>query len=232
MARALSHDTRLIVMDEPSAALDQQEVQTLFRVIRDLTAAGRRRRLHLPPARGDPPGRRPGDRPQGRPHGGHRPARPRHPDLRADPADDRPRDRVRLPAAPERRPRPPPPCSRSRASALDQEVRRRQLLGPRPARSSASPAWSAPAARRSSRPCTAPAARRRGTVTVDGKRLRRGSVGAAVKAGIGLAPEERKSQGLLLDQAVYRNITISEPRPVRPWRLPRQLAPSARRRAS
>ena len=40
MARALSHDTRLIVMDEPSAALDQQEVQTLFRVIRDLTSQG------------------------------------------------------------------------------------------------------------------------------------------------------------------------------------------------
>ena len=40
MARALSHDTRLIVMDEPSAALDQQEVKTLFRVIRDLTSQG------------------------------------------------------------------------------------------------------------------------------------------------------------------------------------------------
>ncbi len=40
MARALSHDTRLIVMDEPSAALDQQEVQTLFKVIRDLTSQG------------------------------------------------------------------------------------------------------------------------------------------------------------------------------------------------
>ena len=48
-----------------------------------------------------------------------------------------------------------------------------------------------------------------GTVTVDGKRLRRGSVTAAVAAGVGLAPEERKSQGLLLDQAVYRNITVS-----------------------
>ena len=34
-------------------------------------------------------------------------------------------------------------------------------------------------------------------------------MGAAVTAGIGLAPEERKSQGLLLDQAVYRNITVS-----------------------
>ena len=40
---------------------------------------GRRRRLHLPPARGDPPGRRPGHRPQGRPHGRHRPRRPRTP---------------------------------------------------------------------------------------------------------------------------------------------------------
>ncbi len=48
-----------------------------------------------------------------------------------------------------------------------------------------------------------------GTVTVDGKRLRRGSVTSAVQAGVGLAPEERKSQGLLLDEAVYRNITMS-----------------------
>jgi ribose transport system ATP-binding protein len=30
-----------------------------------------------------------------------------------------------------------------------------------------------------------------------------------VKAGVGLAPEERKSQGLLLDQAVYANISVS-----------------------
>jgi ribose transport system ATP-binding protein len=30
-----------------------------------------------------------------------------------------------------------------------------------------------------------------------------------VKAGIGLAPEERKSQALLLDEAVYKNITAS-----------------------
>ena len=41
-----------------------------------------------------------------------------------------------------------------------------------------------------------------GTVTVDGRRLRRGSVAAAVGAGVGLCPEERKSQGLLLDQSL------------------------------
>src|SRR6478609_872311 len=40
MARALSHDVRLIVMDEPSAVLDAGEVERLFRVIRDLTAEG------------------------------------------------------------------------------------------------------------------------------------------------------------------------------------------------
>ena len=48
-----------------------------------------------------------------------------------------------------------------------------------------------------------------GTVSVTGQRLPRGSVTASVKAGVGLAPEERKSQGLLLDEAVYRNVTVS-----------------------
>ena len=40
MARALSHDTRLLVLDEPSAVLDQEEVDNLFRVIRGLTEEG------------------------------------------------------------------------------------------------------------------------------------------------------------------------------------------------
>ena len=40
MARALSHDARLIVMDEPSAVLAHDEVDNLFRVIRDLTSSG------------------------------------------------------------------------------------------------------------------------------------------------------------------------------------------------
>jgi len=48
-----------------------------------------------------------------------------------------------------------------------------------------------------------------GTVTVDGKRLRNGSIGAAVSAGVGLAPEERKSQALLLEHSVGSNITLS-----------------------
>jgi ribose transport system ATP-binding protein len=48
-----------------------------------------------------------------------------------------------------------------------------------------------------------------GSVTVDGKKMRRGSVVSMVRAGVGLAPEERKSQGLFLDEAVFRNITMS-----------------------
>ncbi|GFJ85442.1 hypothetical protein Phou_096220 [Phytohabitans houttuyneae] len=40
MARALSHDARLIIMDEPSAVLAHDEVANLFRIIRGLTAQG------------------------------------------------------------------------------------------------------------------------------------------------------------------------------------------------
>src|SRR3954464_2001648 len=38
IARALSQDAKLIIMDEPSAVLDNEEVERLFAVIRDLTA--------------------------------------------------------------------------------------------------------------------------------------------------------------------------------------------------
>ena len=40
MARALSRDTRLIIMDEPSAVLDSEEVKNLFRVVKELTREG------------------------------------------------------------------------------------------------------------------------------------------------------------------------------------------------
>jgi ribose transport system ATP-binding protein len=49
----------------------------------------------------------------------------------------------------------------------------------------------------------------RGGVVVRGRRLRPGSVMAAVAAGMGLAPEERKSQGLLLDASVAVNVTLA-----------------------
>jgi ribose transport system ATP-binding protein len=40
MARALSHNVRLLIMDEPSAILDPPEVDALFAVVRRLTATG------------------------------------------------------------------------------------------------------------------------------------------------------------------------------------------------
>lgn len=42
-----------------------------------------------------------------------------------------------------------------------------------------------------------------------GRELRPGSVGAAVRAGMGMAPEERKSQALLLGEPIYRNVTLA-----------------------
>ncbi len=48
-----------------------------------------------------------------------------------------------------------------------------------------------------------------GQVLVDGKALRPGSVRAAVRAGLGLAPEERKAQALLMLESVTRNVSVS-----------------------
>jgi ribose transport system ATP-binding protein len=48
-----------------------------------------------------------------------------------------------------------------------------------------------------------------GKVFVNGKELRPGDVKAAVNAGIGLAPEERKSQALVMDMTVAENVTMA-----------------------
>src|SRR5262249_14008884 len=48
-----------------------------------------------------------------------------------------------------------------------------------------------------------------GTVRLDGKLLPAGSVPAAVTAGMGLAPEERKTQALFLEQTVTKNISAA-----------------------
>lgn len=47
-----------------------------------------------------------------------------------------------------------------------------------------------------------------GTVEVDGRRLRRNDIGAALRSGIGLVPEDRKGQGLLLDSSVGDNLGL------------------------
>ncbi len=209
MARALSHDTKLIVMDEPSAALDQQEVQTLFRVIRDLTSEGvavvyiSHRLEEI---------RQVGDRvtvlKDGRTVATDLPAR-------TTPTSEL----IRLMTGREIEyvfpDRPEVGAETERATVLDVDgltlsekfanvsfsVRAGEIVGLAGLVGSG----------RSEILETVYGARSAssGTVTVDGTKLRNGSVRAAVRAGIGLAPEERKSQGLLLDQAVYRNITVS-----------------------
>ncbi|WP_173124602.1 sugar ABC transporter ATP-binding protein [Kibdelosporangium persicum] len=51
-----------------------------------------------------------------------------------------------------------------------------------------------------------------GTVYVNGKKLKNGDVRSAVDAGVGLAPEERKSQALLMDMSVAQNVTLASMR--------------------
>lgn len=48
-----------------------------------------------------------------------------------------------------------------------------------------------------------------GSVSVNGKTLKPGSVRSAVAEHMGLSPEERKSQGLMLEEPIYRNVTLS-----------------------
>ncbi len=52
-----------------------------------------------------------------------------------------------------------------------------------------------------------------GTVTVDGRTLPPGRPAAAIKAGLGLAPEDRKSQGLVLDWSLTKNATLADIKP-------------------
>ncbi len=208
MARALSQDTRLLILDEPSAVLDQGEVDNLFRTIRDLTADGVAvvyisHRLEEIRQIGDritvlkdgstvasglPVAETPTSElitlMTGRSIEYVFPPRSGTAPAAGEPVLD-----VRGLALP------------GVFSGVDLSVRAGEIVG----------LAGLVGAGRSEILETVYGARRAsaGTVRVDGRELRRGSVPAAVKAGLGLAPEERKSQGLLLDQAVYRNVTVS-----------------------
>ncbi|WP_406023104.1 sugar ABC transporter ATP-binding protein [Nocardioides sp. NBC_00850] len=208
MARALSHDTRLLILDEPSAVLDQEEVDNLFRVMRGLTAEGvaiiyiSHRLEEI---------RQIGDRITVLKDG-------RTVATGLSVAETPTRELITLmtgrqieyvfpqrPAiAPGRDGTPvleATGLSGDRFRDIDLRVHAGEIVGLAGLVGSG----------RSEILETVYGARRSsaGTVTVNGRRLRRGSVRAAVAAGIGLAPEERKSQALLLDQAVYRNVTVS-----------------------
>jgi len=71
--------------------------------------------------------------------------------------------------------------------------------------------------------------RDQGEVTVDGKSLPAGRPQAAIAAGLGLAPEDRKSQGLLLEWSLTSNVTIAD---LRKFRRGGLLSPRAERRAA
>ncbi|GAA4721954.1 sugar ABC transporter ATP-binding protein [Isoptericola chiayiensis] len=207
MARALSRDARVIVMDEPSAVLDSGEVDNLFRVVDELTSQGvaivyiSHRLEEI---------RRIGDRitvlKDGVTVG-------RNLDVADTPTDEL----IKLMtgknveyAFPERPGVPQDAPVRLEVTDLSLSgvfsdvslsIRAGEIVGLAGLVGSG----------RSEILETIYGARRatHGRVQLDGKSLRRGSVGAAVAADIGLAPEERKSQGLLLDEPVYRNVTLS-----------------------
>ena len=61
IAKALTYASRILVMDEPTAALTAAEVERLFKVIREIAGRGVGRRLHLAPAGGSAARRGPGD---------------------------------------------------------------------------------------------------------------------------------------------------------------------------
>jgi ribose transport system ATP-binding protein len=207
MARALSHDAKLIIMDEPSAVLDSEEVANLFRVVRELTATGVAvlyisHRLEEIREIGDritvlKDGRSvasnlevsatPTDRlirlMTGRSVEQVFPPRPAVP-------DDAP-DMLRVEGL----------ALRGVFHDVSFSVRAGEVVGLAGLVGSG----------RSEILETVYGARRAtaGSVRVGGRSMRRGSVDSAVRAGIGLAPEERKSMGLLLDEPIYRNITLS-----------------------
>jgi ribose transport system ATP-binding protein len=207
IARALSQDAQLIIMDEPSAVLDNEEVERLFGVIRDLTTHGvavvyiSHRLEEI---------RQIGDRitvlKDGRTVATGLPAR-----------ETSTREVITLMTGRTIEYVFPTRTRKSAGGAPLLEVEGLSLRG----RFADVSFTVAPGeivglaglvgSGRSEILETVYGARRAtsGTVRLGGRRLRAGDVGAAVAAGVGLAPEERKSQALLLDDSVYRNISIS-----------------------
>jgi rhamnose transport system ATP-binding protein len=58
-----------------------------------------------------------------------------------------------------------------------------------------------------------------GAVSIDGKALRRASPSAAMAAGIGFVPEDRRQQGLVMDMGIARNIALASLRRLRRYGL-------------
>jgi ribose transport system ATP-binding protein len=209
MARALSHDARLIVMDEPSAVLAHDEVANLFRVIRDLTAVGVAvvyisHRLEEIREIGDRVTVLKDGRTVAVGLDGKSTPTPQIVSLMTGRSIEY--------AFP---PRPSSGAHDSRPEVLRVEgltrrgefenvsftVRAGEIVGLAGLVGSG----------RSEILETVYGARRPqdGRVVLDGRPLRAGSVTAAVSAGMGLAPEERKSQALFLQHSIAHNVTAA-----------------------
>lgn len=207
MARALSHDIRLMIMDEPSAVLDSGEVDNLFRVVGELTSQGiaviyiSHRLEEID---------RIGDRitvlKDGRSTASNLPVKrtPTRELIALMTGADV--DQVFPPA------NPVPADAKVVLEVKDLslgtvfqdvsfEVRAGEIVGLAGLVGSG----------RSEILETVYGHRKAtsGTVTVNGRLLKPGSVTDAVEANMGLSPEERKSQGLVLEEPIYRNATLS-----------------------
>jgi ribose transport system ATP-binding protein len=207
MARALSRDTKLIIMDEPSAVLDSGEVANLFRVIRELTNQNiavvyiSHRLEEI---------RQIGDRisviKDGRSTASGLA-------VSETPTPELIRLMTGRDVANEFPPAVPVPENapvlldvdhlhlRGHFSDVHFSVRAGEIVGLAGLVGSG----------RSEILETIYGARKAtsGTVSVQGKTLRPGSVSAAVAAEMGFSPEERKSQGLILDEPIFKNVTLS-----------------------
>jgi len=207
MARALSRDTKLIIMDEPSAVLDAQEVANLFRTVEELTSQGiaviyiSHRLEEI---------RQIGDRitviKDGQSMASGLPV-----------ADTPTNELIRLmtgrtvehvfpkrPGVPADAPVVVDVQNLSLKGTFEDvsfTVRAGEILGLAGLVGSG----------RSEIIETVYGARKAtsGSVSISGRMLRPGSVRDAVNHGVGLSPEERKSQGLLLEEPVYKNVTLS-----------------------
>ena len=209
MGRALSHDAQLLIMDEPSAVLAHDEVANLFRVIRELTSRGiaviyiSHRLEEI---------REIGDRvtvlKDGRTSAVNLPARTTGTNELVTRMTGRTIEYV----FPERRARvghadgpallEVTGLSRAGEFAdVSLSVRAGEIVGIAGLVGSG----------RTELLETIYGARRSqgGEVRVDGRTLPPGNVPSAVRAGLGLAPEERKSQALVLEDKIFHNVTLA-----------------------
>jgi ribose transport system ATP-binding protein len=205
MARALSHDTRLIIMDEPSAALAHDEVGNLFRIIRELTAqkvavvyiSHRLEEI-----------REIGDRvtvlKDGRTAAVGLPAKTTPTAQVVSLMTGRTVEYVfpprRVEAAGEQVLRVANLTVAGVFADVSFEVRAGEIVGL---------AGLVGSGRSEIIEAIYGARRFSGEVVLEGRPVGRGGTSGAVRRGMGLAPEERKAQALLLDQSVTRNISLA-----------------------